>query len=229
MDAHTIVENCLTPPVSMPFRSVYLRIETNNPTPMKIVRKTALLLAMSTLVITQTGCFGEFALTRKAYVWHDGVTDSKFIKSLLLWIPMGFVYSVTAMIDVVILNLIEFWSGSNPLSMVEGEHEMQLATINGVDYRIEATKDTFTTTQLSGEKSGEVRVMKFDRTSMTWVYSDSKVCEQPVMGFLDAEGENVRLYTDFGTLDMAAADLQDQDLLMARLGNCKSEAMASAN
>lgn len=196
---------------------------------MRKLTKPALFFTLGTLLITQTGCFGEFALTRKAYVWHDGVTDSKFVKSLLLWIPMGFVYSITAFVDVVILNLIEFWSGSNPLSMVEGEHEIQLTTIKGVEYRIEATKDTFTTTQLSGEQAGEVRVMKFDRADMTWKYSDSKVCEQPVMGFLDAEGENVRVYTDFGTIDMAAADLQDNDVLMAKLGECTSEAMASAN
>lgn len=196
---------------------------------MRKLTKPALFFTLGTLLITQTGCFGEFALTRKAYVWHDGVTDSKFVKSLLLWIPMGFVYSITAFVDVVILNLIEFWSGSNPLSMVEGEHEIQLTTIKGVEYRIEATKDTFTTTQLSGEQAGEVRVMKFDRADMTWKYSDSKVCEQPVMGFLDAEGENVRVYTDFGTIDMAAADLQDSDVLMAKLGECKSEAMASAD
>jgi hypothetical protein len=196
---------------------------------MKKLTKPALFLALGTLLITQTGCFGEFALTRKAYNYHDGITDSKFVKSLLFWIPGGFVYMVTTFVDAVILNLIEFWSGTNPLSMVEGEHEIQLATIKGVDYKIEATKDTFTTTQLSGEQAGEVRVMKFDRSEMTWVYSDSKVCEKPVMGFLDAEGENVRLYTDFGTIDMAATDLQDSDVLMAKLGECKSEAMASAN
>jgi hypothetical protein len=196
---------------------------------MKKLTKPALFFALGTLLITQTGCFGEFALTRKAYNYHDGITESKFVKSLLFWIPGGFVYMVTTFVDAVILNLIEFWSGTNPLSMVEGEHEIQLATIKGVDYKIEATKDTFTTTQLSGEQAGEVRVMKFDRSEMTWVYSDSKVCEKPVMGFLDAEGENVRLYTDFGTIDMAATDLQDSDVLMAKLGECKSEAMASAN
>lgn len=195
---------------------------------MKIVRKTAFLFAMSTLIVTQTGCFGEFALTRKAYNWHADI-GSKFVRSLLLWIPMGIVYNFTVLVDVVILNLIEFWGGSNPLSMNEGDYEMQMAKIKGVDYKIEATKDTFTTTQLSGEMSGEVRVMKFDRTSMTWVYSDSKVCEQPVMGFLDAEGENVRVYTNFGTMDMAAADLQNEELLLAKFGECKGEAMASAN
>lgn len=197
---------------------------------MKIIKRSLFALSMGSLLVTQTGCFGEFALVKKVYEWNDDLSDSKFVKTLVFWvlniIP---VYGIASFIDVVILNLIEFWSGSNPLSMVEGEHEIQLTTIKGVEYRIEATKDTFTTTQLSGEQAGEVRVMKFDRADMTWKYSDSKVCEQPVMGFLDAEGENVRVYTDFGTIDMAAADLQDSDVLMAKLGECKSEAMASAD
>ncbi len=92
---------------------------------------------------------------------------------------MGLVYGFTTMVDAVILNLMEFWSGSNPISKNHGDYEMQLATIKGVDYQIEATKDTFTTTQLSGEQSGEVRAMMFDRTDMTWKYSDSNVFEHP--------------------------------------------------
>lgn len=196
---------------------------------MKIVRKTALFLVLGSVLTTQTGCFGTFALTRKAYEFHDGLTDSKFLKSLLFWIPGGLVYGIVGFVDVVILNLIEFWSGSNPLSMNEGDYEMQMAKIKGVDYKIEATKDTFTTTQLSGEQAGEVRVMKFDRADMTWKYCDSKVCEQPVLGFLDEQGDELRLYTDLGTIDMAAADLKNEQVLMAKLGECKGETMASAN
>ncbi len=197
---------------------------------MKILRKTAFMLAMSSLVITQTGCFGEFALVRKVYNWNDDMSSSKFVKTLVFYVlNIVPVYGIAGFIDVVILNLIEFWSGSNPLSMNEGDYEMQMATIEGVEFKIEATKDTFTTTQLSGDKSGEVRVMMFDRNDMTWKYSDSKVCEQPVLGFLDAQGNDVRVYTDFGTMDMAAADLADQDVLMAKLGDCKGEVMAAAN
>lgn len=196
---------------------------------MKTIQKTAFYLALGAVTITQTGCFGEFALTRKVYNWHDGVSNNKFVKSLLLWIPMAFAYSISAMLDVVIFNLIEFWGGSNPISMNEGDHEMQLATLDGVDYRIEATKDTFTTTQLSGEKAGEVRVLKFDRTTMTWKYSDSRVCEQPVMSFLDDRAEVVRVYTDNGSLDLATADLNNKDVVMAKLGATKGLETASAN
>jgi hypothetical protein len=196
---------------------------------MKIVRKTAFVLAMSSLVISQSGCFGEFALVRKVYNWNADI-GGKFVNTLVFYvlniIP---VYGIAGFIDFVILNLIEFWSGSNPLSMNEGDYEMQMATIDGVNYKIEATKDTFTTTQLSGDQAGEVRVMKFDRAEMTWKYTDSKVCDQPVLGFLDEQGDNVRLYTDMGTIDMAAADLKNENVLMAKLGECKGEAMAAAH
>ena len=74
----------------------------------KIVRNASLFLLLGSITLTQTGCFGTFALTRKAYEYHDGLTDSKFLKSLLFWIPGGLVYAVTVMVDTVVLNLIEF-------------------------------------------------------------------------------------------------------------------------
>ena len=197
---------------------------------MKIIRKTALLFAMSSLVITQTGCFGEFALTRRVWEWNDDLSDSKFVKTLVFYvlniIP---VYGIAGFIDVVILNLIEFWSGSNPMSMNEGDYEMQMATIKGEKFKMEATKDTFTTTQITGTKAGEVRVMKFDRNDMTWKYTDSKVCDQPVVSFLDAKGENVRVYTGSGAVDMATTDMQDKDLLLAKFNANKGLVTASVN
>ena len=170
---------------------------------MKILRRSILFLALGSIAIGQTGCFGTFTLTKKTYAYHDSLSDNKFVKSLLFWIPGCLVYPIVTGLDVIIFNLIEFWSGSNPLSMNEGDHETQMATINGERFRIDATKDTFTTTQLSGEKTGEVRIMKFDRTTLTWKYSDADVCDLPVMTFLDDRAENVRVYTGDGSMDLS--------------------------
>lgn len=188
------------------------------------------MFAMTTVLFTQSGCYGEFALVKKVYDWNGGLSSNKFVTSLLFWVlNIVPVYGVAAFIDVIILNLIEFWSGSNPMSMNEGDHEMQLATINGVDYRIDATKDTFTTTQLTGEQAGEVRIMKFDRNSLTWKYSDSEVCEQPVMTFLDDRAENVRVYTGQGAVDMATIEMENKDLLLAKYNTTKGTVTACAN
>ncbi|HRO98594.1 MAG TPA: DUF3332 domain-containing protein [Flavobacteriales bacterium] len=194
---------------------------------MKIIRKTAFVLALGSLTITQTGCFGEFALVRKVYNWNQDI-GGKFVNTLVFYalniIP---VYGIASLVDFVILNLIEFWSGSNPVSMKEGDYEMQLTTIDGVDYKIEATKDTFTTTQLSGEKAGEVRVMKFDRTNKTWKYTDSEVCDQPVMTFLDDQADAIRVYTEKGAVDLTSEEMNDQTALDAKFASCGYEALAS--
>jgi hypothetical protein len=194
---------------------------------MKYIRRTAWIVALATVAMTQTGCFGTFAITREVYAYHDSVTNNKFVKSLLYWIPGGLVYAIAVAADTIVFNLIEFWTGTNPISMKEGDHEMQLVTIKGVHYRIDANKDTFTTTQLSGDDAGEVRIMKFDRSTLTWKYTDSEVCEQPVMTFLDDRAENVRVYTTNGTMDLATSDLQNKDLLLAKFNADKG--LATAN
>lgn len=186
---------------------------------MKIIKRSILALCMGSIVITQTGCFGEFALTRKVYDWNDGLSDNKFVKSLVFWglniIP---VYGVAGFLDVIIFNLIEFWSGSNPISMNEGDYEMQLATIKGEEFKIEATKDTFTTTQLTGKKAGEVRVMKFDRSNNTWKYSDSNVQDVAVMSFMD--NDVLRVYTEGGFADIKSSDLGNTTAMASALSEC---------
>lgn len=173
-------------------------------------------------MISQSGCFGEFALVRKVYSWNQDVSSNKFVKTLVFYvlniIP---VYGVASFIDIVILNLIEFWSGTNPLAMNEGDYEMQMATLKGVEYKIEATKDTFTTTQLSGDKAGAVEVLKFDHCDNTWKVSTSEVKDMAVMTFLNGDADHVRVYTANGSVDMTTADMADASVLKAKFEDCE--------
>ncbi|MBS1583124.1 MAG: DUF3332 domain-containing protein [Bacteroidetes bacterium] len=192
---------------------------------MKILKRSALVLMMGSIVVTQSGCFGSFNLTKKIYGFNESASDNKFVRSLLFWgmciIP---VYAVGVFLDTIIFNLIEFWSGSNPIAMNEGDHEMQLVTVKGERYKLEATKDTFTTTQLTGAKAGEVRIMKYDRGTRTWKYSDSAVQDVAVMTFLDDKAGQVRIYTADGSMDVAAADMAADPLVAAHL---EGDALAS--
>lgn len=185
---------------------------------MRSLRKPILYIAAASFMITQSGCFGSFELTKKLYGWNDGVSSQKFVKTLVFWglniIP---VYGAVVFLDAVIFNLIEFWSGSNPIAMNEGDSEVQDLAYDGNTYRVVATKDTFTTTQLTGADAGAVRVMSFDRTTLTWNYTDAKVTNQPVMSFLDDHADRVRVYTTNGHTDLASADLQSPALVASTL------------
>lgn len=149
--------------------------------------KTLAFVLILSIGFVSTGCFGEFQLTRKLYSWNDSVTDNKFVKTLLFYgmaiIP---VYAAGGFLDVVVFNLIEFWGGSNPLAMNEGEVEERHFAYNGEEYNMIVTKNQFTVIPLTGEKAGELQVLRFDPEIHTWHYEDAQNCIA-VLGF---EGDN---------------------------------------
>lgn len=80
-------------------------------------RAAVLTLTAGALVIT-SGCFGSFNLTRKLYGWNKGVSNEKFVRELVfLGLNVVPVYSIAGLIDVVVTNSIEFWTGTNPVEM----------------------------------------------------------------------------------------------------------------
>ena len=102
----------------------------------------AVVFALTMSSVTLTSCLGSFALTNNVLEWNRGVTDNKFVNQVVFWalnvIP---VYSATVFIDAVILNLIEFWTGDNPLAMgdtklIEGENGTFLAKVIENGYQI---------------------------------------------------------------------------------------------
>ena len=65
-----------------------------------------------------TGCYGKFAATKKLHDWN-GSFGSKFVSTLIFWLFLILpVYELFALGDALIFNLIEFWTGSNPLATV---------------------------------------------------------------------------------------------------------------
>lgn len=81
-----------------------------------------LLASISLTGLIQTSCMGKFALLQKLYTWNKTATGNKFIDNLIFWILNAIpVYSVVLFVDGAILNLIEFWTGSNPLAMNQGD------------------------------------------------------------------------------------------------------------
>ena len=60
------------------------------------------------------GCFGKFQLTRKLYDINQSI-DEKYVRSAATWLFV-IPYAVTGLLDAVIFNVIEFWTGENPVA-----------------------------------------------------------------------------------------------------------------
>ena len=72
-----------------------------------------LVAAVGTL---SAGCFGKFQLTRKLYDVNQSI-DEKYLRSAATWVLVIVpVYGVAALLDLIVFNVIEFWSGENPVA-----------------------------------------------------------------------------------------------------------------
>jgi len=87
----------------------------------------ALLLAGSMLC---SSCMvGSFSLFNKYREWQTNMSGNKFVNAVVGFVIGGICYGVCYFVDSLVLNTIEFWSGSNP--MAAGETK----TVKGQDGR----------------------------------------------------------------------------------------------
>ena len=83
------------------------------------MKKKSLTLLLATTVASSilfSSCIGSFGLTNKLLTWNRSI-DSKFVNELVFiafWIVP--VYEISALADVLVINSIEFWTGSNPMA-----------------------------------------------------------------------------------------------------------------
>lgn len=141
--------------------------------------KAALLVAATVVCsVMFSSCIGSFSLTKKLYTWNNGVGD-KFVNELVFLacniIP---VYPVCVGVDAIVLNTIEFWTGSSPMAATTTEIE----TENGV-YIVEADQTGYTITNEKAEAS--VR-FNYNEETQTW----SVASEAGEMDILTFVGEN---------------------------------------
>ncbi len=101
----------------------------------------AAVVALSASMMMQS-CIGSFALFNKVKSWNDRVGD-KFVNEVVfvaMWILP--VYELSFAADLLILNSIEFWSGTNPalaqnkVEVIDGKDAQYLVASNEQGYVI---------------------------------------------------------------------------------------------
>lgn len=93
-----------------------------------------------------TSCIGSFQMTNKLLNWNRSISN-KFINELVFvvfWILP--VYEVSGLADFLVLNSIEFWSGTNPIACgtfkIDGKNgEKYLVECDGKGYTVTNTFD----------------------------------------------------------------------------------------
>ena len=153
--------------------------------------------------MTLSSCIGSFALTNKLLNWNNQI-GNKFVNELVFfafWIIP--VYEVTSIADVLVLNSVEFWSGTNPIAMgkkvIDGQDGRYLVECDGKGYTIPSCND------------GTVVRLDCDDTDRSWsVTTDDNTVK--FMTFID--DTHVNMITPDGT--MAPVELSQEGLMAYR-------------
>lgn len=126
-----------------------------------------LMLGVGTL---STSCMGSWKLTKGLYNWNDGASGNKFLDNGIFWVfNILPVYSATVFIDAVILNLIEFWTGSNPMAMKAGEKESGLVKgKDGKTYEVTVSQYKYEIAPVVNGVKGKATEVFFTPTNNTW-------------------------------------------------------------
>lgn len=119
------------------------------------MKKTKFFTLALCVMVLSTSCLGSFSAFNSLKDWNSQVSNNKFVNNLLFWglniIP---VYPLFFLGDTLIFNVIEFWSGSNPIAMEAGEVETQTIVKNGNTYEMTASKNNLKVTVIEGPDKG---------------------------------------------------------------------------
>lgn len=165
---------------------------------------------------TFSSCIGSFSLTNKLLGWNNQI-GNKFVNELVFfcfWIIP--VYEVTGLADLLVLNSIEFWSGSNPVargrSVIEGADGRYLVDCDGKGYTI------------TSENDGSVVRLDFDTEDHSWSAAANGKSVK-FMTFVD--DTHVNMLTPDGSYELV--ELSDQGLMAYRQNVASAALYASSN
>jgi hypothetical protein len=133
------------------------------------LRRAAVLTVTALAIATTSGCFGSFNVTRKVWAFNKDVSKNKFIQeAVFLGMNIIPVYGVAGFIDVIGANLVEFWTGENPVKMAS-RTKVGTQSVQSVVY------------QEAGAKTMVVR--GFEADSLSWMTTVQPVAGTDLMEF----------------------------------------------
>lgn len=115
-----------------------------------------------------SSCIGSFSLFNSYAKWQCNMTNSKFVNAIVGFVLMPIVGSVTTFIDWVVLNTIEFWSGTNPMQANIGKTQKVLGG-DGLYYAVTTKKNGYEVKA----PSGEVSYFTYDKKTDAWTLTQN--------------------------------------------------------
>jgi hypothetical protein len=113
--------------------------------------------------LVYSSCIGSFSLFNSYAKWQCNMTSNKFVNAIVGFVLMPIVGGITLFVDAVVLNTIEFWSGTNPMQANIGKTKK----VMGSDGRYYAVKTLENGYEVKAP-NGELSYFIYDQKRNTW-------------------------------------------------------------
>jgi hypothetical protein len=117
-----------------------------------------------------SSCIGSYSLFNKYEKWQCNMTDTKIVNGIVGLILEPFVGGLAFLVDHVVLNTIEFWTGSNPIAS-------NTQTVKGQDGRFYAVKTTRQGYEIKAP-TGEVTYFIHNEKDDSWSMKQNGVVKE---------------------------------------------------
>lgn len=131
------------------------------------LKVVALLLAGSLL---SSSCIGSFSLFNKYAHWQRNMSGNKYLNAIVGFVLMPIVGTITLLVDSLVLNSVEFWSGNNPVSANIGKTKM----VTGEDGRLYAVKTLKDGYEITAP-DGQITLFTYNAETNGWSVSKNGV------------------------------------------------------
>ena len=118
-----------------------------------------------------SSCIGSFSLFNKYEKWQCNMTSNKYVNGIVGLILQPIVGGVCLFVDAVVLNTIEFWTGSNPMAV------NNVQTVKGQDGRYYAVKTLKNGYEVKAP-NGEITLFIHDSKTESWSISQNGVTKE---------------------------------------------------
>lgn len=99
-----------------------------------------------------SSCFvGQYGLWNKYISWQNKMTNNKYVNAIVGLVLVPIVGTVCTLADILVLNSIEFWSGSNPVTASNVGKTQQVMGQDGRYYAVTTLKNGYEVKAPTGE------------------------------------------------------------------------------
>ncbi|MBD1568384.1 MULTISPECIES: DUF3332 family protein [Aliivibrio] len=152
------------------------------------------IIAISTVVMSLSGCVGSNALTGMLMKFNVQVVDNRYARAGVNFL-LSPVYALTLAGDYIVFNSLEFWTGKNVLSGSPHIFDSKVDTMMNINDDLDDSLKTAPIDPISSNRvieSGEMKAIDENTIQMDITYNNGD--KAILMGVRD--GDNITYYMD---------------------------------